>query len=89
MNPVLQVHISYIQFICCCPDVVGCGGAGTTSPGETIKRERVSVVTKVQLQLIFVHWWYRFFVVSEKYRLVRAWAAWWHFGQWNMASTSF
>jgi hypothetical protein len=45
----------YIQWICCCPDVVGCGGAGTTSPGETIKRERVSVVTKVQLQLMLVH----------------------------------
>jgi len=47
----------HCQWICCWPDVVGCGGAGTTSPGETIKRERVSVVTNVQLQLMFVHWW--------------------------------
>lgn len=30
-----------IHGICCCPHDVGCDGAGTTSPGETMKRERV------------------------------------------------
>lgn len=45
-----------IQRICCCPEVVGCGGAGITSPGDTIKRSTVSVVTNVALQLMFVHW---------------------------------
>ena len=30
-----------IHGICCCPHEVGCDGAGTISPGETMKRERV------------------------------------------------
>jgi len=49
------LSFGHIQWICCWPDCVGCGGAGTTSPGETIKRSTVSVVTNVQLQLMFVH----------------------------------
>jgi len=49
------LSFGHIQWICCWPDWVGCGGAGTTSPGDTMKRSTVSVVTKVQLQLMFVH----------------------------------
>lgn len=51
------LSFGHIQWICCWPDVVGCGAAGTTTPGDTIKRSTVSVVTNVALQLMFVHWW--------------------------------
>jgi len=47
----------HCQWICCCPDDDGWGGAGTNTAGDAIKRSTVSVVTNVQLQLIFVHWW--------------------------------
>jgi len=56
-NPALaEFSFGHCQWICCWPDDVGCDAAGTTIPGDTIKRSTVSVVTNVALQLMFVHW---------------------------------